>query len=175
TPTGTVTFSGPGGFTQTVALNASGTACVTTTASTNGTVTAVYNGGPCRSASATTANLTVNTAPTTLTAAPAQVRLRTNGTFVIPSMSATLKVTATAAPLAGQLVTFRANTLPFPTILGTALTNAAGVATLAPPNLPVPSTVITATTYTATFAGTSCYRSSTVTAPLTAVFFPLLP
>ncbi|MER5774113.1 Ig-like domain repeat protein, partial [Streptomyces sp. NPDC002039] len=175
TPTGTVTFSGPGGFSQTVALNAGGTACVTTTAGTNGTVTAVYNGGPCRSSSAATANLTVTTAPTTLTAAAAQVRLRVNGTFVIPSMSATLKVTSSAAPLAGQLVTFRANTLPVPTVLGTALTNASGVATLAPPMLTVPSTVITATTYTASFAGTTCYRSSSVTAPLTSVLFPLLP
>ncbi|MFD4134567.1 beta strand repeat-containing protein [Streptomyces goshikiensis] len=175
TPTGTVTFSGPGGFSQTVALNAMGKACVTTTVSTGGTVTAVYNGGPCRSSSAATANLTVSAAPTTLTATPAQVRLRTNGTFVIPAMSATLKVTSSAAPLAGQLVTFRANTLPVPTVLGTALTNASGVATLAPPMLTVPSTVITATTYTASFAGTSCYASSSVTAPLTAVFFPLLP
>ncbi|MEU5809288.1 Ig-like domain repeat protein [Streptomyces sp. NPDC047718] len=175
TPTGTVTFSGPGGFSQTVALNASGQACVTTTAGTSGTVNAVYNGGPCHSPSAAAANLTVNPAATTLTAAPAQIRLRTNGTFVIPSMSATLKVTSSTAPLAGQLVTFRANTLPVPTVLGTALTNASGVATLAPPMLPVPSTVITATSYTASFAGTSCYASSSVSAPLTLVLFPLLP
>ncbi|MFD4740400.1 Ig-like domain repeat protein, partial [Streptomyces virginiae] len=175
TPTGTVTFTGPGGFSQTVALNAGGTACVTTTAGAGGTVTAVYNGGTCHSPSATTANLTVNPVPTTLTAAPAQIRLRTNGTFVIPSMSATLKVTPSAAPLPGQLVTFTANTSLGPIVLGTALTNAGGVATLAPPMLTVPSTVITATNYTASFAGTSCYASSTVSAPLTLVLFPLLP
>ncbi|WP_406074303.1 Ig-like domain repeat protein [Streptomyces virginiae] len=175
TPTGTVTFTGPGGFSQTVALNAGGTACVTTTAGAGGTVTAVYNGGTCHSPSATAANLTVNPVPTTLTAAPAQIRLRTNGTFVIPSMSATLKVTPSAAPLPGQLVTFTANTSLGPIVLGTALTNAGGVATLAPPMLTVPSTVITATSYTASFAGTSCYASSTVSAPLTLVLFPLLP
>ncbi|MFD9269720.1 Ig-like domain-containing protein, partial [Streptomyces goshikiensis] len=175
TPTGTVTFTGPGGFSQTVALNASGTACVTTTAGTSGTVTAVYNGDPCHSPSAAAANLTVNPTPTTLTAAPAQIRLRTNGTFVIPSMSATLKVTSSAAPLPGQLVTFKANTPLGPITLGTALTNASGVATLAPPMLPVPSTLVTATSYTASFAGTSCYASSSVTAPLTLVLLPLLP
>ncbi|MFE1048828.1 Ig-like domain repeat protein, partial [Streptomyces olivaceus] len=175
TPSGTVTFTGPGGFSQTVTLNASGSACVTTTASGSGTVAAVYNGNNCSSPSAATANLTVTPAPTTLTAGSAQIRVRTNGTFVIPSMSATLKLTSTAAPLAGQLVTFRANTPLGPMILGTALTNAAGVATLAPPALPVSSTVITATSYTASFAGTSCYASSAATAPLTLVLFPVLP
>ncbi|MET9882723.1 Ig-like domain-containing protein [Streptomyces sp. NPDC006430] len=175
TPTGTVTFSGPGGFSQTVTLGGSGTACVTTTAGASGTVTAVYNGGTCHSPSAATANLTVNPVPTTLTAAPAQIRLRVNGTFVIPSMSATLKVTSSAAPLAGQLVTFKANTVLGPIVLGTALTNASGVATLAPPTLPVPSTVITASNYTASFAGTGCYASSSVSAPLSLVLFPLLP
>ncbi|WP_329075545.1 Ig-like domain repeat protein [Streptomyces niveus] len=175
TPTGTVTFSGPGGFSQTVALNASGKACVTTNAVTGGTVTAVYNGDTCHSPSAATGNLTVNSVATTLTAAPAQIRLRANGSFVIPSMSATLKVTSSAAPLAGQLVTFKANTTLGPIVLGTALTNASGVATLAPPTLTVPSTVITATSYTASFAGTSCYASSSVSAPLALVLFPLLP
>ncbi|WP_284504887.1 Ig-like domain-containing protein [Streptomyces cellostaticus] len=174
TPTGTVTFTGPGGFVQTVALSA-GSACVTTTAGGSGTVTAVYNGNSCNSPSAATANVTVNPAPTTLTAASAQIRVRANGTFVIPSMSATLKVTSSAAPLAGQLVTFRANTPLAPTVLGTALTDASGVATLAPPALPVSSTLITATSYTASFAGTSCYAPSSATAPLTFVSFPVLP
>ncbi|MEV7866135.1 Ig-like domain repeat protein, partial [Streptomyces sp. NPDC088124] len=175
TPTGTVTFAGPGGFVQTVPLNAGGSACVTTTAGTSGTVTAVYNGSTCTSPSAATANLTVSPAPTTLTAGPAQIRVRANGSFVIPTMSATLKVTSSAAPLAGQLVTFKANTPLVPTVLGTALTNASGVATLAPPALPVSSTAVTATSYTASFAGTSCYAPSSVTEPLTLVLFPVLP
>ncbi|MFE7753365.1 Ig-like domain repeat protein, partial [Streptomyces sp. NPDC057428] len=175
TPTGTVTFTGPGGFVQTVALNAGGSACVTTTAGSSGTVTAVYGGSTCSSPSAATANLTVNRAPTTLTAGSAQIRVRANGTFVIPSMTATLKVTSSAAPLAGQLVTFRANTPLGPMVLGTALTNASGVATLAPPALPVSSTVVTATSYTASFAGTSCHAPSSATAPLTLVLFPVLP
>ncbi len=175
TPTGTVTFTSPGGFIQTVPLNAGGSACVTTTAGGSGTVTAVYNGSNCNSPSGAKANLTVNPAPTTLTAGSAQIRVRANGTFVIPSMSATLKVTSSAAPLAGQLITFRANTPLGPIVLGTALTNASGVATLAPPALPVSSTVITATSYTASFAGTSCYAASSATAPLTLVLFPVLP
>ncbi|MFE1326227.1 Ig-like domain repeat protein, partial [Streptomyces sp. NPDC058741] len=175
TPTGSVTFNGPGGFTQTVPLDAQGTACVTTTASTSGTVTAVYGGNSCSSPSAATASLTVTAAPTTLTAAPAQLRLRTNGTFVIPSLSATLKVTSTSAPVAGHVVVFSANTAMGPVLLGTALTNASGVATLAPPPLTVPSMMITAASYTASFSGSSCYGPSSVTAPLNLVLFPLLP
>ncbi|MET9394323.1 Ig-like domain repeat protein, partial [Streptomyces sp. NPDC006624] len=175
TPAGTVTFNGPGGFTQTVPLDASGKACVTTTANTSGTVTAVYSGSSCNSPSAATANLTVTATPTTLTASTAQIRLRMNGSFVIPSMSATLKVTSTAAPVAGRVVVFSANTVAGPVLLGTALTDASGVATLAPPALTVPSTVITATSYTASFAGTGCYAPSSVTAPLSLVLFPLLP
>ncbi|MET8948303.1 Ig-like domain repeat protein, partial [Streptomyces sp. NPDC004542] len=175
TPTGSVTFVGPGGFVQTVGLDAGGSACVTTTANTSGTVIAVYDGSTCTSPSAATVSLTVNPAPTTLTAGPAQIRVRTNGTFVIPSMSATLKLTSGGAPLAGQLVTFRANSPLGPMVLGTALTDAAGVATLAPPPLPVPSTIVTARTYTASFAGTSCYAASSATAPLTFVPYPLLP
>ncbi|MFE9846834.1 Ig-like domain-containing protein, partial [Streptomyces goshikiensis] len=44
TPTGAITFTGPGGLNETVALDTSGTACVTTTTLETGTVTAVYNG-----------------------------------------------------------------------------------------------------------------------------------
>ncbi|MEV7242372.1 Ig-like domain-containing protein, partial [Streptomyces sp. NPDC093248] len=47
TPTGTVTFTAPGGLNQTVTLGVDGTACVTTTTLQTGTVTAVYNGDGC--------------------------------------------------------------------------------------------------------------------------------
>ncbi|MGW9105936.1 Ig-like domain repeat protein, partial [Streptomyces virginiae] len=62
TPTGTVTFTGPGGLNTTVALDAGGTACLTTTELETGTVTAVYNGDGCFSSSTGTAPATVNQA-----------------------------------------------------------------------------------------------------------------
>src|SRR5690606_25918674 len=43
-PTGTVTFTGPGGLNQTVALDSSGAASLTSASLTTGTVTATYNG-----------------------------------------------------------------------------------------------------------------------------------
>ncbi|WP_189038593.1 beta strand repeat-containing protein, partial [Streptomyces daqingensis] len=72
TPTGTVTFTGPGGLNQTVGLNASGQACTTTSSLTTGTVTAVYNGDACRQGSSDTADVTVNAASTStaVTATP---------------------------------------------------------------------------------------------------------
>ncbi|MCC0100743.1 Ig-like domain repeat protein, partial [Streptomyces flavotricini] len=66
TPTGTVTFTGPGGLNVTLALDAGGTACVTTTTLETGTVTAVYNGDGCFSASTGTAPVTVNQASSTV-------------------------------------------------------------------------------------------------------------
>ncbi|MES4890087.1 Ig-like domain-containing protein [Streptomyces sp. NPDC096012] len=173
-PGGTVTFTGPGGLNQTATLDATGKACITTTALQSGTVTAVYSGNACFTGSTGTLPVTVNAVNTTLTAGPAQIRLRVNGTFVIPAMSATLKTTG-GAPVVGQTVTFRANAVGGPILLGTATTDGSGVATLAPPQLTVPSTVITATSYTASFAGTPCYNASSVTAPLSLVLFPLLP
>ncbi|MFD3488230.1 Ig-like domain-containing protein, partial [Streptomyces sp. NPDC058665] len=67
TPTGTVTFTGPGGLNQTVPLNASGQACLTTTSLATGTITATYNGAPCFTGSTGTATATVNEAATTTT------------------------------------------------------------------------------------------------------------
>ncbi|MFJ6370911.1 Ig-like domain-containing protein, partial [Streptomyces virginiae] len=66
TPTGTVTFTGPGGLNTTVPLDAGGTACVTTSSLTSGTVTAVYNGDSCFSSSTGTAQVTVNQAASTV-------------------------------------------------------------------------------------------------------------
>ncbi|MFE7756881.1 Ig-like domain-containing protein [Streptomyces sp. NPDC057429] len=111
---------------------------------------------------------------TTVTVLPAQIRLRLNGTFIIPAMSATLR-TSGGAPVAGQPVTFRANALTGPIPLGTAVTDASGVATLAPPRITVPPTAVTAATYTASFPGTPCYNPSSGTAPLTTVYFPPVP
>ena len=65
TPTGTVTFTGPGGLNQTATLDALGIACVTTTVLATGTVTATYNGDGCAAASSDTVGVTVNPASTT--------------------------------------------------------------------------------------------------------------
>ncbi len=65
TPTGTVTFTGPGGLNETTALDASGTACVTTTVLATGTVTATYNGDGCAAVSSGSTDVTVDEASTT--------------------------------------------------------------------------------------------------------------
>ncbi|OEV14054.1 hypothetical protein AN220_29070, partial [Streptomyces nanshensis] len=72
TPTGTVTFTGPGGLNQTVPLDATGEACFTTTSLSTGTITAVYNGSACNLPSTDTTAVTVNAAATTtaVTASP---------------------------------------------------------------------------------------------------------
>ncbi|WP_433213188.1 Ig-like domain repeat protein [Dactylosporangium sp. CS-047395] len=64
TPTGTVVFTGAGGFNQTEALNGSGEACVTSATLTGGTMTATYNGDTNYSASTGTTSVTVNRADT---------------------------------------------------------------------------------------------------------------
>ena len=174
-PTGTVTFTGPGGLNQTVALDATGKACFTSTSLSSGTITAHYNGATCFGASTGTVVITSTAAATTLTVSPspAQIRLRLNGSFVIQAMSATLKDSATNTGIPGMTVTFRANTAVGPLVLGTAVTNASGVATLAPPNVTVPATAITATTYTASFAGSGCHSPASATAGL--IFIPIPP
>ncbi|WP_442815696.1 beta strand repeat-containing protein [Streptomyces sp. NBC_01795] len=175
TPTGTVTFTGPGGLNQTVPLNASGQACFSSTALASGTITATYNGASCFAGSSGTVSISSTAVNTTITVAATQVRLRTNGTWVILAMSATLKNAVTNAGIPGQPVVFTANTAVGPMTLGTAVTNASGVATLAPPMVTVSPLVTTANTYTASFAGASCLNPSSGTAPLTTQRFPLVP
>ncbi|MFE3636600.1 Ig-like domain repeat protein, partial [Streptomyces sp. NPDC059168] len=67
TPTGTVTFTAPGGLDETVPLDADGQACVTTATLQTGTVTAVYNGDDCFTTSTGTTPVTVNQAASTTT------------------------------------------------------------------------------------------------------------
>ncbi|MET9395963.1 Ig-like domain repeat protein, partial [Streptomyces sp. NPDC006624] len=66
TATGTVTFTGPGGLNETVDLAPDGTACVTTSSLTTGTVTAVYNGDTCLAPSTGSAEAAVNPAASTV-------------------------------------------------------------------------------------------------------------
>jgi hypothetical protein len=177
TPTGTVTFNitGPSGtITQTVPLPAgSNQASFTTTGLTVAgtyTATATYNGdtnfGPSTSTPLTHTVSGGTGTNTTLNASPAVIRLNpTTGQFFIPTLSATLTNTSTAAGISGQTITFTASPVTGNVNLGSAVTDSNGVATLT--NVPVSPTLITATQYTASFAGGGGFNPSTDTAPLT--------
>ncbi|MFF7234664.1 Ig-like domain repeat protein, partial [Streptomyces sioyaensis] len=67
-PTGSVTFTEPGGLNQTVTLDATGKACFTSTTLTSGTLTAVYTpDASCFATSTGTVAVTVDAASTTTT------------------------------------------------------------------------------------------------------------
>ncbi|MET7934021.1 Ig-like domain-containing protein [Streptomyces sp. NPDC005322] len=176
TPTGTVTFTISGGPTLTGTLNGSGVATASTNALTAGphTVTATYNGDTCfNTSTSNTITQNVGTATnTTVTATPAVIRLRFNGTLVIPTLSATLR-DASNNPIPGRTITFVANSALGPIPLGSATTNASGTATLT--NVTVPPTVLTASTYTASFAGAPGLSPSSGSAALTFQPAPPIP
>ncbi|MFE5120658.1 beta strand repeat-containing protein [Streptomyces sp. NPDC056669] len=177
TPTGTVTFVISGGPTLTGTLNASGVATAGTNTLTTGahTVTATYNGDTCfGSSTSPTITQNVVTAPvgTTVTATPATIRLRFNGTLIIPTLSATLR-DASNNPVPGQTLTFVANSLVGPIALGSAVTNASGTATLS--SVTVPPSILAASTYTASFAGAPGLSPSSGSASLTFQPTPMLP
>ncbi|MER8155425.1 Ig-like domain-containing protein [Streptomyces sp. NPDC094472] len=177
TPTGTVTFVISGGPTLTGTLNASGVATASTNALTTGahTVTATYNGDGCFGTSTSptiTQNVVAAPTGTTVTATPATIRLRFNGTLIIPTLSATLR-DASNNPIPGQTLTFVANSVLGPIPLGSAVTNASGTATLS--NVTVSPTVLTASTYTASFAGAPGLSPSSGSASLTFQPTPILP
>ncbi|MBL1098215.1 Ig-like domain-containing protein [Streptomyces coffeae] len=174
TPTGTVTFVISGGPTLIGTLNASGQATVSTNTLTSGphTVTATYSGDTCYSSSSGTLVQNVSTVNTTLTATPATIRLRFNGTLIIPTLSATLRDQFNN-PLPGRTITFVANSLLGPISLGSAVTNASGTATRT--NVTVPPTVLTASTYTASFAGAPGLSPASANASLTFQPTPILP
>ncbi|MGW2325019.1 beta strand repeat-containing protein [Streptomyces sp. NPDC001700] len=175
TPTGTVTFVISGGPTLTGTLNAAGQTTVSTNALTTGshTVTATYSGDTCYGPSTASLTQTVaGSASTTMTATPAVIRLRLNGQLIIPTLSATLKDQSNN-PVPGQTIVFTANSAVGPIALGSAVTNASGTATLT--NVTVPATVLTAATYTATFAGAPGLSPATASATLTFQPLPLLP
>ncbi|AEM87164.1 beta strand repeat-containing protein [Streptomyces violaceusniger] len=177
TPTGTVTFVISGGPTLTGTLNASGVATASTSTLTTGahTVTATYNGDTCFGPSTSptiTQNVVSATVGTTVTATPATIRLRFNGTLIIPTLSATLR-DASNNPVPGQTLTFVANSVLGPLALGSAVTNAGGTATLS--NVTVPPTILTASTYTASFGGAPGLSPSSGSASLTFQPTPILP
>ncbi|WP_055553018.1 Ig-like domain-containing protein [Streptomyces sp. NBRC 110028] len=177
TPTGTVTFAISGGPTLTGTLNASGQATVSTSALTAGphTVTATYGGDGCFTGSTSptiTQVVSMVSTGTTVTATPATIRLRFNGMLIIPTLSATLR-DASNNPVPGQTLTFVANTAVGPVALGSAVTDASGTATRS--NVTVPSSVLTASTYTASFAGAPGLSASSGSASLTFQPLPLYP
>ncbi|MBP8532785.1 Ig-like domain-containing protein [Streptomyces sp. MK37H] len=177
TPTGNVTFVISGGPTLIGTLNAFGQATVSTNTLTTGahTVTATYGGDTCFAGSTSptiTQNVVAAPTGTTVTATPATIRLRINGTLIIPTLSATLR-DASNNPIPGQPLTFVANSALGPIALGSAVTNASGTATLS--NVTVSSTVLTASTYTASFAGAPGLSPSSGSASLTFQPTPILP
>ncbi|MBA6437279.1 beta strand repeat-containing protein [Streptomyces sp. GMR22] len=176
-PTGNVTFVISGGPTLIGTLNGAGQATVSTNTLTTGahTVTATYGGDTCFAGSTSptiTQNVVVAPTGTTVTATPATIRLRINGTLIIPTLSATLR-DASNNPIPGQTLTFVANSVLGPIALGSAVTNASGTATLS--NVTVSPTVLTASTYTASFAGAPGLSPSSGSASLTFQPSPILP
>ncbi|WP_461025413.1 Ig-like domain repeat protein, partial [Streptomyces heilongjiangensis] len=153
TPSGSVTFTGPGGLDETVTLDADGTACVTTTALATGSVTAVYNGDSCFTSSTGTAPVTVNQADSTTT-----VTVDPNPSVCGQAVTVCATVTA-VAPGTGTpsgSVTFTGpgglnETVPL---------NADGTACATTNELETG-------TVTAVYNGDSCFTSSTGTAPVT--------
>lgn len=90
-PTGTVTFTGPGGLNETVTLNGVGQASLTTSTLETGTITAVYNGDSQYNGSTGTAQVTVNTPETTTT-----VTATPDPSFAGQSVTVTATVAANA-------------------------------------------------------------------------------
>ncbi|MFE5563332.1 Ig-like domain repeat protein, partial [Streptomyces sp. NPDC056544] len=152
TPTGTVTFTGPGGLNTTVPLDAGGTACVTTSSLTSGMVTAAYNGDGCFSSSTDIFDVTVNQASSTVS-----VTVDPNPSVCGETVTVCATVTA-VAPGSG-------------TPTGTVTFTGAGLNTTVPLDAGgtacLTTTVLETGTVTAVYNGDECFSSSTGTAPVT--------
>ncbi|NUV78322.1 Ig-like domain repeat protein, partial [Streptomyces fungicidicus] len=152
TPTGSVTFTGPGGLDETVPLDSDGTACLTTTALGTGIVTAFYGGDGCFTTSTGTAPVTVNQAASTTT-----VTVDPNPSVCGQSVTVCATVTA-VAPGSGTptgTVTFTG-----PGVNETVLLDSDGTACLT-------TTALGTGTVTANYNGDGCFTTSTGTAPVT--------
>ncbi|MEU5443275.1 Ig-like domain-containing protein, partial [Streptomyces griseofuscus] len=167
TPTGTVSFYDGATLLGTSTLTG-GTATLATSSLVVGThaLTAVYNGStnfnPSTSPVVTQTVTSGAPAATKLTATAGTATIGTDGLAHISTLTATLTVLSSGAPVPGQTITFKVGT----TTLGTAVTNASGVAQLSNATVS-PQTIIRAgSRYTATFAGTSSFSASSATASL---------
>ncbi|MFD6994470.1 beta strand repeat-containing protein, partial [Streptomyces sp. NPDC059943] len=152
TPTGTVTFTAPGGLNETVTLDAGGEACVTTSSLTTGTVTAVYNGDGCFTSSTGTAPVTVNPASST-------VSVSVNPDPSVCGQTVTVCATVTAVPPGSGTPT---GTVTF-TGAGlneTVTLDAGGEAC-------VTTTALETGTVTAVYSGDTCFTGSTGTFDVT--------
>ncbi|MGW3078627.1 Ig-like domain repeat protein, partial [Kitasatospora sp. NPDC001132] len=153
TPTGTVTFTGPGGLNQTATLDSTGKVCITTSTLQTGTVTATYSGNDCFTTSTATTTATVNQASSTvaLTATP---NPSVCGQPVTVCAQVTALAPSTAVP--GGTVTFTG-----PGGLNqTATLDSTGKACI------TTSTLQTGTV-TATYSGNTCFTASTATLAVT--------
>ncbi|MDX3099057.1 Ig-like domain repeat protein, partial [Streptomyces sp. ME19-03-3] len=148
TPTGTVTFTGPGGLNQTVALNGSGQACFTSTTLTSGTITATYNGDTCRAGSAGT--VAVSVVPATSTTV-----LAVSPNPSVCGQPLTLTATVSVVPPGTGMPSGSVTFFDGPTPLGTAMV-VGNTATL-----PVPLGLGAGThSLLAVYSGNSCVASS---------------
>ncbi|MFF4283427.1 Ig-like domain repeat protein, partial [Streptomyces kronopolitis] len=161
TPIGSVIFTGPGGLSQTVPVNASGQACFTSTTLTSGTITAIYTGNTCTTASIGTVSLTVQPpASCVITVTPP------SGTVTVgQATNLTATVTCNGAPMPNAAVTFTSNGA----IIGFALTNASGIATAAVTFTTPGANTVTATV---TAAGTACSCTNVTSTPITVTVQP---
>jgi len=138
TPTGTVTFT-VGGLTQTVALDATGTAALTTSSIDvgSGTITATYNSDPNFSSSVGTTSYTVNKADTTTSVTIAPNPSVYGETVTI---SATVAANAPSSGTPTGTVTFTIGGLP-----QTVTLDATGTAAITTSSINAGSGTITAT------------------------------
>ncbi|MNC06504.1 Endo-1,4-beta-xylanase A precursor [compost metagenome] len=168
TPTGTVTFTGPGGLNETVALNGLGQASLTTTTLETGTIVATYNGDSTYTGSTGSTWVIVNSADTTttVTATPDQ-----------SNAGDPVTVTATVAAGSSMIYTYAlpvgSGALPAVVIPGgtVTFTGPGGLnETVALDGLgqaSFTSTTLVTGTITATYNGDGVYKSSTGTVNVT--------
>ncbi|MFE1246380.1 Ig-like domain-containing protein, partial [Streptomyces sp. NPDC058766] len=149
TPTGTVTFTGPGGLTASAPLDADGTACVTTTVLETGTVTATYDGDECYGPATVSFDVTVGPATSA-------VSLTVDPTPSLCGQSVTVCATVTAvAP---------GNGTPTGTVIFTGPGGLNETVELAADGTACTTTDVLQTgTVTAIFGGDPCFTPSTGT------------
>ncbi|RXS73790.1 hypothetical protein EST92_21855 [Streptomyces sp. TM32] len=163
-PSGTVTFTGPGGLNRTVAVGPTGQACFSSATLQSGTIVATYNGQACFASSNGAVSVTVQPPASCLITVTPPAGTVTVGQAT--PLSAT--VTCNGAPVPNAAVTLTSNS----TIIGFALTNAAGTATttatFTTPGAQTLSARVTA-------AGAACSCANVTSAPVTVVVQPAGP
>lgn len=151
-PTGRITFTGPGGLNQTVAVGAGASASIATTTLRTGTVTAIYAGSGAHAGSTGTVAVTVNQAETT-TAVTVSPDPSNPGDTVTLTATVTAVVPATGTPTGS--VTFSG-----PAGLNRTAALASGVATIT-------VTAAASGTVTAAYGSDATFGGSEGTAAMT--------